>query len=157
MHRHANKGRKFSRTNDQRKALYRGLATSVILYEKVKTTLPKAKEIRPIVEKLITTARIGDLNAIRELNAYIYDGKAIEKLLTEIAPLYKDRKGGYTRIVKIPNRLGDNAQMAIIELLDTDKLVKKEKEVKKEAKTEAKVATPAKKPAAKKTTAKEKK
>jgi large subunit ribosomal protein L17 len=124
MHRHQYKGRKFSRDIGQRKALLRSLATSVVLYEKVKTTLPKAKEIRPIVEKLITTAKSGDLAAIRQINSYLLDEKAVQKLVTEIAPLYKERNGGYTRITKVTNRMGDNASMAIIELLDTEKLVK---------------------------------
>lgn len=152
MHRHQNVGRKFSRKKGPRKALFRSLSTSVILYEKVKTTLPKAKEIRPIVEKMITTAKKGDLNAIRELNSFLYDPKATEKLIKELAPLYKDRKGGYTRITKIGNRAGDNAAMAVIELLDVEKLTTKPvkvekvvKEIKDEVKEKpAKKAAPAK-------------
>lgn len=147
MHRHINIGRKFSRNKGPRKALFRSLATSIILYEKVKTTLPKAKEIRPMIEKLITTAKAGDLNALRELNTVLYDKKAVEKLLKELAPLYKERKGGYTRIVKVGNRMGDNAPMAIIELLDVEKLVAKEKPVKTAKTTEAKPKTTAKAPA----------
>lgn len=162
MHRHQYKGRKFSRDAGPRKALLRSLATSIILYEKVKTTLPKAKEIRPIVEKLITSAKSGDLNAIRELNAYLYDGKAVEKLVKEIAPLYKDRKGGYTRITKVGNRLGDNASMAIIELLDVEKLDKPAKVESKKSNVEgdkekveekAEKKAPAKKAPAKKAAA----
>jgi large subunit ribosomal protein L17 len=100
------------------------MATSVILHEKIKTTLPKAKEIRPIVERLITTAKKGDLNAIRKLNAYLLDKNATQKMITEIAPLYEKRHGGYTRITKIGLRAGDAAEMAYIELLDVEKLTK---------------------------------
>ena len=135
----------------------RGLATSVILYEKVKTTTPKAKEVQSIVEKLITVAKKGDLNAFRKLNEYIYGENAVQKLVTEIAPLYKERNGGYTRVVKIGFRAGDAAPMAIIELIDADKLVKKAVE-KPKAEKAAKAApvkvvtkkTPAKKTATKK-------
>ena len=124
MHRHQYQNRKLSRKAGPRKALLRGLATSVILYERIKTTVPKAKEVQPIVEKLITTAKKGDLNALRALSAYIYGENAVTKLMTEIAPIYKDRNGGYTRIIKIGNRPGDNAPIAILELVDIDKLVK---------------------------------
>jgi large subunit ribosomal protein L17 len=125
MHRHQYKGRKLSRKSASRKALMRGLATSIVLYERIKTTVPKAKELRPVIEKLITVAKKGDLAAIKTLNSYFYDENAVHKLVQEIAPLYKDRNGGYTRIVKVGFRAGDSAPMAIIELLDTDKLVKK--------------------------------
>jgi len=165
MHRHKYQNRKLSRERGPRKALLRGLATSVILYERVKTTLPKAKEIRPIVEKLITAAKKGDLSAIRALGAYLYGENAVQKLLTEIAPIYKDRNGGYTRIVKLGNRPGDNAPVAIIELVDIDKLVKasvpvkaKKAVISTEAEKSTSVKKPAvKKPATKKTTPKEKK
>lgn len=169
MHRHQYTTRKLSRKSGPRKALLRGLATSVILYERVKTTLPKAKEIRPIVEKLITAAKKGDLAAIRALSSYLYGENAVQKLVTEIAPIYKDRNGGYTRIVKLGNRPGDNAPVAIIELVDMDKLAKaavpaKVKEKTQNTKTEAvvgeekPVAPAKKKPAAKKAaTTKEKK
>ena len=102
----------------------RGLTTSVVLYEKVKTTISKAKEVQPIVEKLITVAKKGDLNAFRKLNTYIYGDNAVQKIVTEIAPLYAERNGGYTRITKVGYRAGDAAPMAIIELVDADKLVK---------------------------------
>ncbi len=151
MHRHSYKGRKLGRDKAPRELMFRNLATSVVLHEKVRTTLPKAKEIRPIVEKLITTAKKGDVNATRKLNSYLLDKNATEKLITEIAPLYEKRKGGYTRITKVGLRVGDAAQMATIELLDIEKLVKKvtakteksvpakkEPKAKKEAKTEKK-------------------
>lgn len=168
MHRHQYTTRKLARKSGPRKALLRGLATSVILYERVKTTLPKAKEIRPIIEKLITAAKKGDLASVRALSSYIYGENAVQKLVTEIAPIYKDRNGGYTRIVKLGNRPGDNAPVAIIELVDIDKLVKasvpeKKKATKAAASTDAEKATTEKKPATKKpatkkaATAKEKK
>jgi large subunit ribosomal protein L17 len=152
MHRHSYSSRKLGRKSAQRKALMRGLATSVILYEKVKTTTPKAKEVQSIVEKLITVAKKGDLNAFRKLNTYVYGENAVQKLVTEIAPLYKERNGGYTRVVKVGYRAGDAAPMAIIELVDADKLVKKVIEKPKAEKTVK--ATPEKKTAVKKTTAK---
>ncbi|MEI6266571.1 MAG: 50S ribosomal protein L17 [bacterium] len=133
MHRHSYTNRKLSRKVGPRKALLRSLVTSLVLYEKIRTTTPKAKEIRPIIEKLITTAKKGDLTAIRKLNTYIYGDNAVKKLVTEIAPIYKDRNGGYTRIVSVGPRTGDNAPMSIIELVDIDKLDKKI--IEKEAKT----------------------
>lgn len=154
MHRHQYKNRKLSRKSGPRKALLRGLATSVILYERVKTTLPKAKEVQPIVEKLITAAKKGDLASVRALSSYIYGESAVQKLVTEIAPIYKNRNGGYTRIVKLGNRPGDNALVAILELVDIDKLVKASVPVKIKEKV-AETKTPvAKKPTVKKTSAK---
>lgn len=152
MHRHQYSERKLSRKSGPRKALLRGLATSVVLYERVRTTLPKAKEVQPIVEKLITTAKKGDLAATRALGSYLYGENAVQKLITEIAPIYKDRKGGYTRIVKLGNRVGDNAPVAIIELVDIEKLVKVAAPVKKAEKVAEKAEV--KKPVAKKAPAK---
>lgn len=152
MHRHQYSERKLSRKSGPRKALLRGLATSVVLYERVRTTLPKAKEVQPIVEKLITTAKKGDLAATRALGSYLYGENAVQKLITEIAPIYKDRKGGYTRIVKLGNRVGDNAPVAIIELVDIEKLVKVAAPVKKTEKVAEKAEV--KKPVAKKAPAK---
>lgn len=126
MHRHAYKGRKLQREKAHRSMMLRNLATSVLLHEKVKTTLPKAKEIRSIVESLITSAKAGDLTARRKLSSYLLDKNAVEKALRELGPLYEKRNGGYTRIIKAGSRVGDNAPMAYIELLDTEKLIKKE-------------------------------
>lgn len=156
MHRHANVGRKLQRDKGQRKALLRSLATSVVLYEKVKTTMPKAKEIRPYVEKLITLAKKGDLAALRAMNSKLLSGKAVEKLVKELAPLYKDRNGGYTRITAAGYRAGDNAKMAVIELLDVEKLTAKTKEKAKTTKEEkpAEEKKVEKKPVAKKAPAK---
>lgn len=160
MHRHAYKGRKFSREAGPRKAMLKNLASQVILHEKVTTTLEKAKEIRPIVEKLITKAKKGTL-ADRRIAAEFLSNKdkSLEKLFTDLGPLYKERDGGYTRIIKLGNRKGDNAKIAQIQLLDTEKLTKKEIEaVKKKAapnaKTEEKKAEPKEKAASAKKPAK---
>lgn len=151
MHRHQYNGRKLARKRGPRKALLRNLAASVILYERIKTTLPKAKEIQPIVEKLITLAKKQDLASKRALEAFLYTTNTVEKLQKEIAPLYADRNGGYTRIIKLGNRPGDNAPVAIIELVDLDKLERsveeKNKPVKTDVKTEVKKKTEPKKKA----------
>ncbi len=151
MHRHQYNGRKLGRKAAPRKALLRNLTAQVILHEQITTTLAKAKEVRPIVEKLITRAK-NDTVANRRLAAKFLsqNDKSLEKLFEQLGPLYKERQGGYLRIVKTNNRLGDNAPMAIIQLLDTDKLTKKEVEAVKKPKAEAK---PAPKAAAKKTAA----
>lgn len=127
MHRRSYNGKKFGREKGPRKALLRNLATSVLLYEKVKTTKTKAKEVQPIVEKLITLAKKGDLQATKKLYGYLFDKKAVLKLQTELAPIYKERKGGYTRVLNIGFRDGDGAPEAIIELLDTEKILKNNK------------------------------
>jgi large subunit ribosomal protein L17 len=115
--RHKKTTAKLSLKAAPRKALLRGLATSFALNGKLETTLVKAKALRSVVEKLITASRVDTLATRRKLIKYLYDEKAINKMLKEIAPKYKDRKGGYTRIIKLPNRKGDNSAMAIIELV----------------------------------------
>ncbi|MCI7221027.1 MAG: 50S ribosomal protein L17 [Firmicutes bacterium] len=117
--------RKFGRNADHRKAMLRNLATSVILYGKVETTEAKAKDLRSVVDKMITLGKKGDLHSRRIAASYIRDvvaneetGKTVlNKLFDEVAPKYKDRNGGYTRVTKTGNRRGDNAPMAIIELV----------------------------------------
>ena len=115
--------RKLGRTADHRKALLRNLATEVIVKGKIETTEMKAKELRSVVDKMITIAKKNDLNAKRQAAAYIRnvetkDGKtAMQILFNELAPKYADRKGGYTRVTKLGNRRGDNAPMAAIELV----------------------------------------
>ncbi len=109
-------GRKLSRKKDQRKALLKGLASALILNEKIRTTEAKAKEVRPRVEKFITQAQKGDLSS-RRLLARFFSPKIVTKLLKEIGPRYKERKGGYTRIIKLGPRKTDGARMAIIELI----------------------------------------
>ena len=110
------RGRKFSRKKDQRKALLKGLASSLLLKEKIKTTEPKAKELRGFVEKFITRAKKGDLHSRRLLLKFL-SPQVVRKLIGDIAPRYKERNGGYTRIIKIGLRKGDRAKMAIIELV----------------------------------------
>lgn len=163
MHRHQYKGRKLGRKSGPRKALLRNLASQVILHEQVKTTLAKAKEVRPIVEKLITRAKKDTFVNRRLVAKFLSNNdKSLEKLFEQLGPLYADRNGGYLRVVKIDNRKGDNAEMAVIQLLDTERLTreavaakkteKKEKSIDKKAEAPVKKAasSAAKKPAAKK-------
>lgn len=109
------KGRKFNREKDQRRALLKSLARSFALKKKIKTTLAKAKELRPFIEKLITRAKKGDLASRRRLTK-VLSAEAAKKIIKETAPLFKGRKGGYTRIVKLGPRKSDGAEMAVIEL-----------------------------------------
>ncbi len=115
--RHKHGYRKLGRTSSHRKALLKNLSIALIKSEKMETTLPKAKEIQSFFEKLITKARVGDSNAHRAIFAVLQDKETTNKLVEEIAPRYKDRTGGYTRIIKTRMRRGDAAEMAIIELV----------------------------------------
>ena len=118
MHRHGYKGRKFHRETDQRSALMKGLAVSLIKHGKIETTLPKAKDLRPFFEKLITTAKVNDLATRRRLIAKLSNVKESNKLIDEIAPKLSDRSSGYLRIKTSRIRRGDNAQLATIEFVD---------------------------------------
>ncbi|HBG81345.1 TPA: 50S ribosomal protein L17 [candidate division CPR2 bacterium] len=133
MHRHKHVGRKLGREAGHRRAMLRNLATSLILHERVETTVAKAKEIRPIVERLITTGKKGDLAARRRLLRYIPENAAA-KVMEKIAVDFKDREGGYTRILKTGFREGDAAPTAIIEFVGyvEEKKNKKQKSVKTE-------------------------
>jgi large subunit ribosomal protein L17 len=122
--RHASAGRRLGRKTSHRIAMFRNMVTSFFNHEKITTTDSKAKELRPIAEKLITLAKRGDLHARRLAAAYIRDPKTVAKLFTQIAPRYQERDGGYTRIIKLGIRPGDNAEIAIIELVE-EALVKK--------------------------------
>jgi len=113
---HLKKGRKFGRKRDQRKALLKSLAASLILKEKITTTEAKAKELRPFIEKLITKSKETGLSSTRYLTRYLPE-KARKKIIAQIAPRYQERKGGYTRIVKTVPRKSDRAKRAIIELI----------------------------------------
>ncbi len=115
--RHKHGYRKLGRTSSHRKALLKNLSIALIKSEKMETTLPKAKEIQSFFEKLITKARVGDSNAHRAIFAVLQDKETTNKLVEEIAPKYKERTGGYTRIIKTRMRRGDAAEMAIIELV----------------------------------------
>ena len=122
--RHGSAHRKFSRRSNQRTALFQHLASALIKHEQVITTLPKAKDLRPIVEKLITLAKRGDLHARRQAIAQIRDVAMVKKLFDVLGPRYKDRKGGYTRILKAGFRHGDNAAVGVIEFVDRDEAAK---------------------------------
>ena len=110
------KGRRLSRKNNQRRALLKSLASSLLLKEKIKTTEAKAKEVSRFVEKQISRAKIGDL-ASRRLLAKFFSPKIVKKLVEEIGPRYKDRQGGYTRIIKLGPRKSDGAKITIVELI----------------------------------------
>jgi large subunit ribosomal protein L17 len=118
--RHGNANRKLSRTSAHRKAMFANMSASLIKHEQIVTTLPKAKELRPIVEKLITLGKRGDLHARRQAISQMKDETQVAKLFAVIGPRYKDRQGGYVRILKAGFRYGDNAPVAVIELVDRD-------------------------------------
>ena len=118
--RHGNAGRKLNRTSSHRKAMLANMSAALIKHEQIVTTLPKAKELRPIVEKLITLAKRGDLHARRQAIAQIRDEDQVKKLFAVLGDRYKDRQGGYTRILKAGFRYGDNAPVAVIEFVDRD-------------------------------------
>lgn len=135
--RHARGYRRLNRTHEHRKALFSNMAGSLIEHEQIKTTLPKAKELRPIIEKMITLAKRGDLHARRLAASKLKQDAYVAKLFDILGPRYKDRQGGYARVLKAGFRYGDMAPMAIIELVDRDPnakgLVDKEKAIKEEA------------------------
>ncbi|MDV2989837.1 MAG: 50S ribosomal protein L17 [Dehalogenimonas sp.] len=115
--RHGLRSKRFDRDSGQRQALFRGLVTDLIGYEKITTTESRAKEIRRVAEKMVTLGKKGDLNARRRALAFIYDEKVVSKLFDELAGRFADRKGGYTRVIKLEPRQGDAAPMAVVELL----------------------------------------
>lgn len=118
--RHGIKGRKLGRDKAHRRALFANLAAALIKHEQIKTTVAKAKDLRPIVEKLITLGKRGDLHARRQALAYLYDEEVVKKLFAVLGQRYQDRNGGYTRIIKAGHRYGDNAPIAYIELVERD-------------------------------------
>lgn len=120
--RHRKSGRKLGRTMAHRRALLRNQATSLFRHERIITTLPKAKELRPVVEKLITQGKAGTLAARRRILAFVIDETVAHKVMDEIAPRYADRPGGYTRILRLGYRQGDQAETALIELLKADEV-----------------------------------
>lgn len=134
MHRHGYQGRKFHRERDQREALLKGLADSLVKYESIETTLPKAKEVVPYIEKLITKAKKGDLHNRRQVIAGLQTVASAHKLVDELAPKLKGRASGHVRIEKLAVRRGDNAPLARVSFVDEL--------------AEAPVAKPATKPAA---------
>ncbi len=120
--RHRNQGRKLGRTASHRSAMFANMAAALIKHEQIRTTLPKAKELRPIVEKLVTLSRRGaaDLHARRQILSQIHDVAQVKKLFDVLGPRYAERPGGYTRVLKAGFRHGDNAAMAFIEFVDRD-------------------------------------
>jgi len=116
--RHHRKGKKLGRTSAHRKALYSNLAGALIEHGRIKTTLAKAKAVRPIAEQMITLGRRGDLHARRQALAYLHSNDVVTMLFSEVAPRFADRPGGYSRIVKLGPRWGDAAEMVYLELVD---------------------------------------
>ena len=118
--RHGNAHRKLNRTAEHRRAMFANMCAALIKHEQITTTLPKAKDLRPIVEKLVTLGKRGDLHARRQAIAQIRDVPMVKKLFEVIGPRYKDRNGGYTRIMKAGFRYGDSAPVAVIEFVERD-------------------------------------
>lgn len=117
---HNIKHRKLNRTSSHRKALLMNLSNALIKHEQITTTLPKAKELRPFIEKIVTLGKKGDLSARRKAMSILQDEKMTKKIFATIADRYSERSGGYTRIIKLGNRFGDNAPTAVIEFIDRD-------------------------------------
>jgi large subunit ribosomal protein L17 len=118
--RHGYRGRRFNRTSEHRLAMFANMAAALIKHEQIITTLPKAKDLRPVVEKLVTLGKRGDLHARRQAMSKIRDEAMVKKLFDVLGPRYKERSGGYTRVLKAGFRYGDNAPMAVIEFVDRD-------------------------------------
>jgi large subunit ribosomal protein L17 len=117
---HGRAKRRFNRTSEHRKAMFMNMSQALIKHEQIITTLPKAKDLRPVVEKLVTLGKRGDLHARRQAISQIKDVQLVKKLFDVLAPRYKERHGGYTRVLKAGFRFGDNAPMAVIEFVDRD-------------------------------------
>jgi large subunit ribosomal protein L17 len=146
--RHARAGKKLGRDSAHRKALYSNLAGALIEHGRIKTTVTKAKAVKPFAEQMITLGRRGDLHARRQATAFLRSRDVVHKLFADVAPLFKDRPGGYTRIVKIGPRPGDAAEMAYLELVD-EEYVAREREARTPPPSEAEPAvTAAEEPAA---------
>ena len=145
--RHRNSGKRLGRNSSHRKAMLRNMVTSLFEHEKITTTDARAKELRPITEKLITLAKRGDLHARRQATEVIRDRKTVAKLFERIAPRYAERPGGYTRIVKLGHRLGDNAALSMIALVEEACVPKPRKKAPKAAAAPASTPAPAAAPA----------
>jgi len=117
---HGRAKRRFNRTHEHRKAMFANMSQALIKHEQITTTLPKAKDLRPVVEKLVTLGKRGDLHARRQAIAQIKDVALVKKLFDVLGPRYKDRNGGYTRVLKAGFRYGDSAPVAVIEFVDRD-------------------------------------
>ena len=121
---HNIKNKKLNRTSTHRKAMFMNLSNALIKHEQITTTLPKAKELKRFIEKIITLGKHGDLTSRRKAISILQDQEMVKKIFDTISKRYKERKGGYTRIIKLGNRFGDNAPMAVIELVDRDEEAK---------------------------------
>jgi len=143
--RHRVAGRKLSRHSQHRELMFRNMLVSLLTHERIRTTLPKAKEIRSWTDKIITLGKKGDLHARRRAFDLLRDRDAVKKLFEEITPRFKDRMGGYTRIYKMGRRLGDAAPMALVELTTTTSAEKKKKSTVKKAKEALQKVAPKKK------------
>jgi large subunit ribosomal protein L17 len=147
--RHLNAGRKLNRTGAHRKALFRNMVTSLFEHEQLRTTDAKAKELRSIADRMVTLGKRGTLHARRQALTYIRSATVVKKLFDEVAPRFRDRPGGYTRVIKLGHRHGDAASMSIIELTDRGEAAKAEAEKKRERRArraEKKSAPPAARP-----------
>ena len=122
--RHGFRGRRFNRTTEHRKAMFANMAAALIKHEQIVTTLPKAKDLRPVVEKLITLGKRGDLHARRLAMSQLRDDDMVRKLFAVLGPRYQERQGGYCRVLKAGFRYGDMAPMAVIELMERDPAAK---------------------------------
>jgi large subunit ribosomal protein L17 len=118
--RHGYRGRRFNRSSEHRKAMFANMSAALVKHEQIITTLPKAKDLRPVVEKLVTLGKRGDLHARRLAMAELRDAGMVKKLFEVLGPRYRERAGGYTRVLKAGFRYGDNAPMAVIEFVDRD-------------------------------------
>ena len=141
--RHAKTHRKFNRRSDHRRSMLANLAASLIKHEQIVTTLPKAKDLRPIIEKLVTLGKRGDLHARRQAIAQMRDIAMVKKLFEVLGPRYKDRNGGYTRVLKAGFRYGDSAPVAVIEFVDRDVEAKGQDSGPVQAQAEAETEAPA--------------
>ena len=141
--RHARSGKKLGRDSAHRKALYSNLAGALIEHGRIKTTVTKAKAVKPIAEQMITLGRRGDLHARRQATAFLRSRDVVHKLFADVAPLFKDRPGGYTRIVKLGPRPGDAAQMVYLELVDEEYVATQREERTPEPVAEVVEETPA--------------
>ena len=135
--RHRKSGRKLNRSSSHRMAMFSNMAASLIQHEQIVTTLPKAKDLRPVVEKLVTLAKRGDLHARRQAIAQLRDLGTVKKLFDTIGPRYKERAGGYTRVLKAGFRYGDSAPVAVIEFVDRDPEAKGAEDRARHAESEA--------------------
>ena len=130
--RHNKAGRRLGRTTSHRIAMFRNMVTSLLDFERISTTDAKAKELRSVVEKMITLGKKGDLHSMRLASSFVRDKKVVTKLFSNIAPRYKERNGGYTRIIKLGLRPGDNAPVSIIELVEEQLPPQKNKKTSKQ-------------------------